>query len=49
VVALQPDAGRPTIGLALSGGGAHGMSDGIGAVRRAERQTGQTVEWLGDD
>jgi hypothetical protein len=27
----------------------NGMSDGIGAVRRVERQTEQTVEWLGDD
>jgi hypothetical protein len=26
-----------------------GMSDGIGAVRRAERQAQQTVEWLGDN
>ena len=26
-----------------------GMSDGIGAVRRAERSVEQTVEWLGND
>jgi hypothetical protein len=27
----------------------NGMSDGIGAVRRAKRQTEQTVQWLEDD
>jgi hypothetical protein len=27
----------------------NGMSDGIGAVQRAERQTEQSVEWLGND
>jgi hypothetical protein len=27
----------------------NGMSDGIDAVRCAERQTEQAVEWLGDD
>jgi hypothetical protein len=27
----------------------NGMSDGIGAMRRAEHRTEQAVEWLGDD
>ena len=27
----------------------NGMSDGIGAVRRAERQTEHMVDWLDDD